>query len=107
MADVLGVQSSYQQVSQASEASRAYGRVVNSNFVTEDAAYLRLKTLSLSYTLPAEVVQSLGITSCKLFMTGQNLITLTDYPGMDPETPIGGTSFAGLRTITGGIQLNF
>lgn len=103
----LGGQGPYQRASQLYEASLAYGRVANSNFVIEDATYLRLKTFSLSYTLPTKVGQALSIAKCKVFITGQNLITITNYPGMDPAMPIGGTSFGGLRTITGGIELNF
>ena len=97
----------FQRISQTSQASRAYTYVTNTMFPVVDASYIRLRTLSLGYTLPTEVTKTIGITACKLFLTGQNLLTITNYDGMDPEMPSGGTSFSGLRTITCGLQLNF
>ncbi len=97
----------YGQVSQTPEASQAYGRVTESNFVIEDASFIRLKTLNLSYNLPKSWIKPLRLQGAKFFITGQNLVTLTSYKGMDPEVPNGGTAFSGLRTVTGGIQLNF
>ena len=95
------------QISQTPEASLAYSRVVESDLVIEDASFIRLKTLNLSYSLPADWISALGISQAKFFMTGQNLWTLTDYRGMDPDTPIGGLAFSGLRTFTTGLQVNF
>lgn len=103
----LGEQDPYQQISQTYSARRAYFRVTESDFTIENASFFRLKTLSLSYTLPDKMLQNIGITNFKLFLTGQNLWTLTDYPGMDPQKPIGGTAYTALRTITGGVQFNF
>ncbi|MDT0294899.1 SusC/RagA family TonB-linked outer membrane protein [Mesonia ostreae] len=97
----------HHQISQTPEASLAYSRVVESDLVIEDASFIRLKTLNLSYSLPADWITPLGISQVKFFMTGQNLWTLTDYRGMDPDTPIGGLAFSGLRTFTSGLQVNF
>lgn len=99
--------SEYQQSSTSIAASRAYNEVLNSNFAIVDASFLRLKTLNLGYTLPAQILQSVGIKSGQIFLNGLNLLTFTPYEGMDPEQPGRGTSFAGYRTITGGFQLNF
>lgn len=54
-------------------------RYINSQTV-EDASYLRLKTATLSYTLP----KFNGLQSVMVYLSGQNLWTLTDYKGMDP-----------------------
>ncbi|MGM0934585.1 MAG: SusC/RagA family TonB-linked outer membrane protein [Bacteroidota bacterium] len=97
----------YQQVSASSQAIVAYDNVLNSTFSQTDASFIRLKTLSLGYSLPGKFLTSLGLSNGKLFFNGQNLITITPYQGMDPEVPSLGTSFAGLRTITFGMQLNF
>jgi len=99
--------SEYQQSSTSIAASRAYNDVLNSNFPIVDASFLRLKTLNLGYTLPAQLLQTVGIQSGQIFLNGLNLLTFTPYEGMDPEQPGRGTSFAGYRTITGGFQLNF
>jgi len=70
---------------------RAYGdreRVQNYRFSTrwvEDATYLRLKTITLAYNLPNSFLQNTFINNARLFFTGVNLLTATDYLGMDPE----------------------
>lgn len=59
---------------------------VSDRFI-EDGSYLRLKTLTLGYTLPTG---KLGISSwcskARLYVSGTNLITFTKYPGLDPES---------------------
>jgi TonB-linked SusC/RagA family outer membrane protein len=103
----LGTNSSFQRISRSTDASRTYTNVLNSTNPITDASYLRLKTLSLEYSLPQIWLQNIGLQSGKLFLNGQNLWTITAYEGIDPELPDGGTSFGALRTITGGFQLNF
>ena len=103
----LSTESRYQRISRSIEASSAYSRVLRSEFPLEDASFLRLKTISLGYKIPENVMQVIGAKSCRLFLNGQNLFTITNYSGMDPELPSLGTSFAALRTISGGIELNF
>ncbi|MBG8553417.1 SusC/RagA family TonB-linked outer membrane protein [Hymenobacter guriensis] len=82
----------------------------------EDGSYLRLKNVQLGYTLPASLLSKVdGLGSVRLYVTGRNLVTFTKYTGFDPETP--GTGFFGrgidngtypnVRTITGGLQVNF
>ncbi|MDX2062422.1 MAG: TonB-dependent receptor [Bacteroidia bacterium] len=50
-----------------------------------DGSYLRLKTLTFGYTLPQQVVERLKVRSIRVYFSGQNLLTFTDYPGWDPE----------------------
>ncbi|KKN14729.1 hypothetical protein LCGC14_0993280, partial [marine sediment metagenome] len=54
---------------------------VSSVFV-EDASYLRLKNIELGYTLP----DIAGLQQLRLYLSGQNLLTFTDYSGLDPES---------------------
>ncbi|MDX1718594.1 MAG: SusC/RagA family TonB-linked outer membrane protein [Salegentibacter mishustinae] len=96
----------YQRISQSFQASRAYSYVVDTSFPFQDASYLRLKTLSLGYSIPKDFLQRTGLKDCKLFIHGQNLLTLTPYEGLDPELPSSGTSLGSLRTISGGLQIN-
>jgi len=63
-------------------ANNARPRRLYSTLV-EDGSYLRLKTLTLSYQLPARLVR--GIESARLFVTGQNLWVTTKYTGFDPD----------------------
>lgn len=55
----------------------------------EDGSYLRLATLSLSYTFPAKIIKRLGLSNLKLTATGSNLWLLTRYSGFDPEANTG------------------
>ena len=51
----------------------------------EDGSYLRLKTLTLAYNLPTQALQQYGIRKVQPYLTAQNLWTLTNYKGFDPE----------------------
>ncbi len=50
-----------------------------------DASYVRLKSLSLGYTVPTKIMSRLGLNSARIYVSGVNLLTWTDYPGWDPE----------------------
>lgn len=56
-----------------------------SDLFVENGSFLRLKNLTLGYTLPASVTQSIGMTDLRFYVTGQNVFTITDYSGLDPE----------------------
>lgn len=62
-----------------------------SDFYLENGDYLRLKLLSLGYTIPSEAVKTIGAEKVRLYVTGSNLVTFTKYTGYDPE--IGGGVF--------------
>ena len=64
------------------------GNLIDSRYV-EDGSYLKLKTVSFGYSLPTEVVEKLKIKKLRLFITGQNLFTWTDYSGYDPDVSVG------------------
>ena len=51
----------------------------------EDGSYVRIKTISLSYNLPAKWMQNIKIDGIKLYVTADNLFTFTKYTGFDPE----------------------
>lgn len=56
-----------------------------SDRVLEDASYLRLKTVSLGYNIPAAILQRWRMKGLRLTASAQNLLTWTNYSGMDPE----------------------
>ena len=97
----------YQRISQSYEASEAFSNVLFSNLPVVDASYLRLRSLSFAYDFPSSFMVPIGLSNAKIFLNGQNLYTITKFKGLDPEEPNGGRYFAGLRTITGGIQIQF
>jgi len=51
----------------------------------EDGTYARLKTLTLSYILPNKLTNRIKVDQIKIYVTANNLLTLTDYTGFDPE----------------------
>lgn len=53
--------------------------------VIEDGSYLRLKTLSLGYSIPASYIKKLYLSKLNINVSGQNLLTFTKYTGIDPE----------------------
>lgn len=60
----------------------------HSNRVLEDGSYLRLKTVSLGYNLPANVIKPLYLSKLNMSVAAQNLFTWTNYSGMDPEVSV-------------------
>ena len=56
-----------------------------SSYFIEDGAYIRLKNVQVGYTLPANLAQKIRAQKLRVFLQGQNLATITDYTGMDPE----------------------
>ena len=71
----------------------------------EDASYIKLQSLSLAFTLPNKVVNKLGITSAKFSLVGNNLLTITDYPGLDPQDT--NTRYSNTATQTGDEGLSY
>jgi TonB-linked SusC/RagA family outer membrane protein len=58
----------------------------------EDGSFIRLKTLSLGYTLPPRISKRISMERLRLFFTGSNLLTFTNYSGLDPDVVGGGLS---------------
>jgi TonB-linked SusC/RagA family outer membrane protein len=96
----------------------SYGSYVNSRFV-EDATYVRLKMVALSYDLPAGLMSKTKILDgARIYVSGQNLLTITKYTGTDPEVNTHSTStnnsaggidfnsFPAFRTFVAGIKLS-
>jgi len=67
--------------------------VRNSSRFVEDGSYIRLKSLTLSYRIPADQ-KIKGINKMSFFITGQNLLTFTKYSGFDPEVSAYGNNTA-------------
>ncbi|WP_405377067.1 SusC/RagA family TonB-linked outer membrane protein [Nonlabens sp. Asnod3-A02] len=57
---------------------------ISSQFL-EDGSYVRLKNISVGYTFPNTFVEKMGVSSLRLAISAQNLFTITNYSGLDPE----------------------
>ncbi len=79
-------------------------------FSVRDASYIRLRTLTLGYNLPNSALSKIGIDKLKIYATGNNLFTFTDFRSYSPEQDLlsnGGTSFPETRNITIGTNITF
>ena len=69
----------------------------------EDGSYLRLKTITLGYNLPSNIVKMARFQSARIYVSGQNVLTFTKYQGLDPEI----STFSGTNTALGTDFLTF
>lgn len=70
-----------------------------------DGSYIRLKNLALGYTLNEEITNKLKLSKLRMFVSGQNLLTFTEYPGLDPEVSYArGTGSSGDSNINVGLD---
>jgi TonB-linked SusC/RagA family outer membrane protein len=83
--------------------------IVFSNYWLENASYLRLKNIQLGYTLPRPLLNRINVNRLKVYVSIDNLFTLTDYfGGFDPEVrETSGDSYPQLKTFALGVQLGF
>ncbi|KUG08560.1 SusC/RagA family TonB-linked outer membrane protein [Solirubrum puertoriconensis] len=70
---------------QAGEAAGINSRLASTRWL-ESGSYMRLKNIQIGYTLPKTLTERWGgITNVRVYLTGQNVFTITDYSGYDPE----------------------
>ncbi|MBZ4656868.1 MAG: SusC/RagA family TonB-linked outer membrane protein [Methermicoccus sp.] len=84
--------------------------VRHSDRFIEDGSYLRLKNLTLGYTLPADLTRKAYLSKARLYLSAQNLFTLTHYSGFDPEVGAGGVdlgTYPVTRTVSLGLNIQF
>ena len=67
----------------------------------ENGAFLRLRNIQLGYTLPASLASKAAMSRARIYVSAQNLFTITDYSGYDPEV---GSSTVGNRVQTAGVD---
>lgn len=79
----------------------------DSEFNIENAAYLRLKSVELGYTLPSVLLNKVGIEKLRLFINGYNLLTFTRLKYTDPEQPNGRPVYPFTVTYNFGVNLTF
>lgn len=83
----------------------------------EDGSYVRLKNVTLGYTLPSSLTDKIKIAKLRVYLSGTNMITLTKYTGYDPEVSaynqndaqigVDLSNYPTARTITFGIDVTF
>lgn len=89
---------------------------ISTRFI-EDASYMRVKTLTISYDVPTSILSKINIGGLKVYLTGENLLTFTNYSGFDPEVNAFGSSptvqgidfgtYPQTRNLIAGLSLTF
>ena len=86
-----------------------------SDYFVKDADFLRLKTITLGYTIPSQITSLIRIERMRIYIASENLLTFTKYPGMEVEVGGGSPLDLGIdhgvypfaRTFTGGLNITF
>lgn len=78
----------------------------------QDASYMRLKNMMIGYTIPQDIANRMKLQNVRLFVSGENLLTLTKMAKMmDPETAgvgrQGGTVYPLSKTLSFGLSVGF
>jgi len=96
-----------------------YNGLVASDYFVEDASYVKLRELSVSYNLGERAMRVAGLNrftnGIKVALIGRNLYTWTKYTGFDPDVTAGGDfnfrvdgfRYPNFRTLTGQVELTF
>lgn len=98
--------------------SGLYNVNATTDYFVEDGSYFKFRELNLSYNLDKEMLNSSLFKNIKLSLIGRNLLTITNYSGVDPEVTVlgdgdqtnfmfDGFGYPNFTTITGGIEINF
>ena len=114
----ISVENRYSATNTTSDIPVAYAEAIDnySSRVIEDGSYLRLKTCSLGYNVPTKLLSKLHIRDARIYISGENIWTLTNYSGNDPEVSTRPTvltpgfdwsPYPRARSLTAGVNLKF
>ncbi len=97
--------------------NKYYVETNNTSKWVEDASFIRLKTLTLGYYVPMNILKKVGFNKARVYVSGTNLFTITDYTGYDPEIAAYPSNDATIgvdlsvyppaKTYTFGVELTF
>ncbi len=77
-----------------------------SNYYLYNASFAKLRNLQLGYTIPEQLTSRLSISRLRVYLAGENLLTLTKFPGLDPE--IGpNPNYPTMRQFSLGLNVTF
>ena len=90
------------------------GTAGNNGYLTTyhlpDASYLRLKNLNLSYTIPKKIIDKISLQELTVYVSGDNILTFTKFPGIDPELPSQssrGSAYPQVTIYNVGVKIKF
>jgi TonB-linked SusC/RagA family outer membrane protein len=99
----------------AADKGLQYNGLPQSDRWLEDGSYLRMRNLEFAYNLSRSFLNRAGINNSRIFVSGQNLFTITKYKGLDPdivgvnifERGLDNGQYPALRIFSAGINFNF
>jgi hypothetical protein len=103
---ILDLPFKYSTTNGAAYPTSSYSYYTQSDAAIQDASFLRLKNVSLSYNVPQVWAKKLKMSALQVYFHAQNLLTFTPYKGYDPET-LSGISEPTLRMMVAGIKTTF
>ena len=95
--------SSTPRIIAASESGQAYA---NSEWHLQKGDYIKLKNLTVGYTLPEKWIKKAFLQNARLYLSGENLITITGFTGPDPEM-MSGDGYLPMRQWAAGVVITF
>lgn len=84
----------------------AQNAAVASNFWLYNAGYIKLRNVQLGYSLPQSLTKKVALERARIYVSGENLLLITRYPGMDPEVGAS-VDYPTMRQFTLGLNLTF
>lgn len=96
-------------------ASASHSYQMSTRWV-EDGTYIRLKNIALGYSLPGKLLKSISLSKCRFYFSAQNILTITDYSGYDPEVGFNNSNrnigldygtYPNVKSYTFGVQIGF
>ncbi|MDM8339129.1 TonB-dependent receptor [Mediterranea massiliensis] len=79
---------------------------VQGQHILHNGNYLKLKNLTIGYTLPKSLTKSIYLENVRFYVSGENLLTITKFDGIDPEM-MSGTGYAPMRQYAFGVNVTF
>lgn len=71
-------------------AKDTYSSSISTDYFVEKGSYFRMRTFQLGYKVPANVANKVRLNNLRVYLQGQNLFTITNYTGADPDISIVG-----------------
>ena len=78
-----------------------------STFYAYSTNYLRLKNLQIGYSIPERYMQKIGFNRARIYLSGENILTMTPWKGIDPEKPHGNDFYPLVKTYSVGLNIEF
>ncbi len=83
------------------------GAHIDNDFYLYNASYIKLKSLQIGYTFSKQWMDKIRVNNLRLFLSGENLATITGFPGIDPEAGAGINIYPAAKQYSVGLNLTF